>query len=503
MQTKEAKRTTRTPRSNIDAMDKCSICMNMMTSHYHELACTHRFHHSCIKELFCIYMDDRCPLCRTNYKYQPSKKRKAKRTLRNKILKHHTNAQGIMTRIQCANMHYYFVSRKISMPFLKRMGDVLRTRGDYNFIRYTRDIISLYKIPYRNSKEELCYQNRDLKQVDFHKQEMFRRYLYPVQEPEPEPEEEEDEAEDEEWDPIAERAQLNQEGLIYAIADTYDLNVFHIQQIFRAFTNFRRELEILEEADNSGGPELMHEILLHILDGWDRTTTGQDYNNDVRICNMYNVEQDLLDQLIQTSEGASFNIAEIENTAAEIGYLNNLQDWVRAKLFELVIDYETHILWGTHDFDDLVGILPHDSEYEDFLIKLRDEYQPINGCETFMQSASGYNLSSHNGDSAFTAILTWWGNNRHGLASEQNRRIKRVVDKYDLPLAYVTQIFNQFDGFSDNLETLEDDHLNNIELVRSILQHVLDTDYDSYLSEDYDDDVRVCNMYNVDENLLG
>ncbi len=50
-------------------IDDCSICTEKLYD-FMTLDCSHKFHARCIRELFFIYMQDRCPICRSNYVYK-------------------------------------------------------------------------------------------------------------------------------------------------------------------------------------------------------------------------------------------------------------------------------------------------------------------------------------------------------------------------------------------------------------------------------------------------
>lgn len=169
-----------TERRSIDReAERCSICMNDMYDKL-ILKCGHKFHHLCIKELFCIYLSDKCPLCRDKFSYQPSKKRKSKRNLRKKILKINTNIYGVMERQKCADLYYYFHSRGVKMPFLIKMIKRLTERCDYNYIKYTIKFISLHKGPIPNTEKRiLYYSNEDRSKEDEDNQEILRRELHP------------------------------------------------------------------------------------------------------------------------------------------------------------------------------------------------------------------------------------------------------------------------------------------------------------------------------------
>lgn len=124
----------------------CSICLVKMTQHT-QLVCGHRFHHNCIKTLFCIYMDDKCPICKAKFAYQPSHSRKSRQHLRQRILNKNKNCCGRIDREEIVHIRHYFMKHKIYIPFLERMVKILYEDADenINYIEYTKEWIFLYE----------------------------------------------------------------------------------------------------------------------------------------------------------------------------------------------------------------------------------------------------------------------------------------------------------------------------------------------------------------------
>ncbi len=398
-----------------------------------KLKCGHQFHHSCIKELFCIYLSDKCPMCRDKFSYQPSKKRKSMRRLRNKILKLNTNSHGFMERKKCADLYYYFHSRKVKMSFLIKMARRLRERRDYNYIKYTKDIISLHKSPILATGEKIIYINRDMSDKDEAEQEQFRRELHPYvlglyngeqrefeitrldREDNYNGEREfiyiavgseidqleekigrneiafsntynvtlaqiaymfllnptfEFDAFIESLQPIPEDVQhdryigmefiriLNEREVLheeriengtlerdrrneinaFRYGRKFNLNVFHMQEIFRHYPNFQEHIDFLINCFYSErGEGIIHDILLHTNDGWDGQTVVEEYDDDVRICNMYNIQERVLNHLYEAHGGFNIHNLELDFEEAEE---DDLVEYVRGLIFEEINDLQ-------------------------------------------------------------------------------------------------------------------------------------------------------------------
>lgn len=125
---------------------ECSICLQKIKQ-YTRLVCGHCFHHQCIKILFCIYLDDKCPLCKHKYTYQPSRKRKSTQRLRKKIIDRNKNCCDRISRDNIIKLRQYFMKRKIYISFLEKIVDILNTQvsDNINYIEYTNKWIYLYE----------------------------------------------------------------------------------------------------------------------------------------------------------------------------------------------------------------------------------------------------------------------------------------------------------------------------------------------------------------------
>lgn len=102
--------------------DKCSICYDKFDLvNYTDiltLACKHTFHHSCIRNMIFIYMDDKCPLCRRVFKYKFNACHKIKLRIKNKILKHHTNKCNRMNILDLMKLALFLSEKDISCIWL-------------------------------------------------------------------------------------------------------------------------------------------------------------------------------------------------------------------------------------------------------------------------------------------------------------------------------------------------------------------------------------------------
>ncbi len=102
--------------------DKCAICHDKFDlANYNDilmLKCNHTFHHSCIRNLLFIYMDDKCPLCRTVYEYRLDACRKIKQRLKKKIINHHKNECDRIEVRKLLDLALFLSQKNIVLGFL-------------------------------------------------------------------------------------------------------------------------------------------------------------------------------------------------------------------------------------------------------------------------------------------------------------------------------------------------------------------------------------------------
>lgn len=210
----------------------CSICMNGL-GQYAELKCGHKYHHNCIKELFCMYKDDRCPMCREKYTYQPSIKCKPMQRLRRRMWKKYSNEYGLMDRETIANLHYWFKSRKINVYFLKRLVDILCKDmfSAYDYVFYHKDCITLFIYEEPLEEAAIAIKNRDI--PDFM-----------------------DQTDASVEDEMPDNCNYSLWARCVGLGSKYNLNTFHIYNLFEIFEEFdiheieARSLRINEEHRN-------------------------------------------------------------------------------------------------------------------------------------------------------------------------------------------------------------------------------------------------------------
>lgn len=113
--------------------DKCAICHDK----FHEetrtntsvgndiltLDCNHTFHHSCIRSMLFVYMDDKCPLCRREFEYEFNACRKTKLRLKNKIIKHYSNESNRIEICKLLDLAYFLSKKNITLNFLNNFID--------------------------------------------------------------------------------------------------------------------------------------------------------------------------------------------------------------------------------------------------------------------------------------------------------------------------------------------------------------------------------------------
>ncbi len=115
-------------------MVNCPICLSKL-GQYHQLKCSHKFHHQCIKILFAVYNDPYCPICRRVYIYKPANKRKPMKKLRQLIINRHNNDGCIDIEVLKGLVHY-FRNFNIHIEFLEmtcHIYDSMISKGDQDY----------------------------------------------------------------------------------------------------------------------------------------------------------------------------------------------------------------------------------------------------------------------------------------------------------------------------------------------------------------------------------
>ena len=119
-----------------DNLPLCPICIEPM-DHGMILSCKHKFHHACIRELFFIHLNDKCPLCRKIYIYPVSKNHRSKKRLKTFILNKYSKSSYKYDgqKISCIDVMKLFVfcySKGINLHFLNMMAFYIKKSGCHN-----------------------------------------------------------------------------------------------------------------------------------------------------------------------------------------------------------------------------------------------------------------------------------------------------------------------------------------------------------------------------------
>lgn len=102
--------------------DKCAICHDKFDiKNYNDiltLDCNHTYHHSCIRNMLFVYMDDKCPLCRKVFEYKFDACRKTRERLKNKILKHYRNECNRIELVKIMELALFLSEKGINFRWL-------------------------------------------------------------------------------------------------------------------------------------------------------------------------------------------------------------------------------------------------------------------------------------------------------------------------------------------------------------------------------------------------
>lgn len=128
----------------------CVICLcevgNSLT-----LPCGHKFDDHCIRKLFIVHQDNKCPTCRQTYKYKLNKKNKrGYRKIKKELTEKMENHCGRIHRETLVNVAKYLEENDISIDFINRMIYVLGKNDEYHdesyeWLQYDEEYIYLFQ----------------------------------------------------------------------------------------------------------------------------------------------------------------------------------------------------------------------------------------------------------------------------------------------------------------------------------------------------------------------
>lgn len=113
---------------------------------YITLICNHVFHHNCIKKLYYLYLDNRCPMCRRKFSYKRNKKRKANQKLLREIIKNNQNESGVFTRDILMEMMEKYKEMKIEIWPIIKMFKILDYMPHYDYIVYGKKYMKITRM---------------------------------------------------------------------------------------------------------------------------------------------------------------------------------------------------------------------------------------------------------------------------------------------------------------------------------------------------------------------
>ena len=133
--------------------ERCAVCWYKLNkNNVIILTCNHTFHHSCIKSMLFIYMDEKCPLCRKVYRYNFNASRKTKSRLKKRIIKYYSNKINRIKSIKIMELAYFLKERYISFGFLEDFMDRFRYISyddlyKYKYCEFFHNMILFYPFP--------------------------------------------------------------------------------------------------------------------------------------------------------------------------------------------------------------------------------------------------------------------------------------------------------------------------------------------------------------------
>lgn len=141
--------------------EKCSICYEDLHDKA-ALECGHYLHHKCMRQLFFLYKDDKCPLCRLKYKWEfntnKNVRSKQKKKIKDEILKflgNKVDKKSSMGRLMISkdvsDLTMFLFARDIHFEFLDKITHIL-IKADWFDITQWIEEEELYSIEVINKR---------------------------------------------------------------------------------------------------------------------------------------------------------------------------------------------------------------------------------------------------------------------------------------------------------------------------------------------------------------
>lgn len=106
-------------------VDKCSVCMEKLGD-YMVIPCGHKLHYGCLRTMFFMHRDNKCPLCRTKFLYPINRKnRKAMKKLKIDIIAHYSNEYGRMYCRDIMQLAHFLYHNDSELTFINKMATVI------------------------------------------------------------------------------------------------------------------------------------------------------------------------------------------------------------------------------------------------------------------------------------------------------------------------------------------------------------------------------------------
>ncbi len=144
-----------------DNFDIKKVKGSIISNNILKLDCNHTFHHSCIRNLLFVYMDDKCPLCRVHFKYKLNKSKKIKKRLKYKIINHFKNDCNRIYSLTLIKLFVFLGMKGIHFNFLTQFALSIKEIGLEKLIEMKYAEITdqhIYMFNYAFCEGDLDYQ---------------------------------------------------------------------------------------------------------------------------------------------------------------------------------------------------------------------------------------------------------------------------------------------------------------------------------------------------------
>lgn len=96
--------------------EKCSICYEKIDNIQYMLPCNHVFHGTCITRMFFIHINNKCPLCRSQFTFNYPLSKKNKSKLKKRMIDKYSNSNGRIPMRDIMELYLFINTKSMWTP---------------------------------------------------------------------------------------------------------------------------------------------------------------------------------------------------------------------------------------------------------------------------------------------------------------------------------------------------------------------------------------------------